>query len=71
MKSEKRAAGNILNINNNLNKDSTKSSFESAQAGLKRYESSTLNGILKNGTTKVNGNSNGHPKNISFGEVKQ
>lgn len=66
-----KSANNIMQLNNNLNKDSSKSSFDASNAVMKKYSNSTLNGILKNGTSKVNGSTNGHPKNISFGEVKQ
>lgn len=55
----------ILHIKNNLKKDSN------TKNGFKAYETSTLNGILKNGATKQNGASGGQPKNISFGGVKQ
>lgn len=69
-----KSAGNIIQFNNNLTKDSnnTKLPYEAAKNGLKKYETSTLNGILKNGSSKMNGTTNGQaPKNISFGEVKQ
>lgn len=70
-----KTAGNIIHFNNNLTKDSNNSKlpYEAAKNGLKKYENSTLqlNGILKNGTSKLNGTTNGQPKNISFGEVKQ
>lgn len=65
------SAGNIMHINNNLSKDLNKAPFDAGKVVHKKYESSTLNGILKNGATKVNGTTNGHTKNISFGEVKQ
>lgn len=71
LKADMRSANNIIQFNNNLNKDPMKSSFDASKGGMRKYSNSTLNGILKNGTTKVNGTANGHPKNISFGEVKQ
>ena len=73
LKADMKSANNIMQLNNNLNKDSSKSSFEASKAGMRKYSNSnsTLNGILKNGTSKVNGTTNGQPKNISFGEVKQ
>lgn len=60
------------NLGGIMTKDMNKLSFDS-KAGNKKFENSTLNGILKNGTTKLNGNPNGHTKNkvLSFGEVKQ
>lgn len=74
MKSDRRSVGNIMHFNTNqggiVTKDLNKQSFDS-KAGNKKFENSTLNGILKNGTSKLNGNTNGQPKNISFGEVKQ
>lgn len=55
-----------MNFNN---KEINKLPFDPSRGGLKKYETSTLNGILKNGTTKLNGAN--HTKNITFGEVKQ
>lgn len=57
-------------MNNSLNKELNKLNFDASRNGVRKYEASTLNGILKNGTTKLNG-ANGQPKNITFGEVKQ
>jgi len=71
LKADMKSATNIMQFNNNLNKDSSKSSFDASKAGMKKYSNTTLNGILKNGSSKVNGTTNGHTKNISFGEVKQ
>lgn len=59
-----------MHMNNNLNKELSKLSFDVSRNGVRKYEASALNGILKNGTTKLNG-ANGQPKNITFGEVKQ
>lgn len=67
LKGDMRSANNIMQLNNNLNKDLPKSSFDASKTGMKKFTNSTLNGILKNGASKVNG----HPKNITFGEVKQ
>lgn len=69
LKSDKNSSGNILNLNNNHNKDlnANKLPFDVN----KKFETSTLNGILKNSATKLNGSTNGHTKNITFGEVKQ
>lgn len=57
-----------MHINNNLSKD-----LNAKPVGNKKFESSTLNGILKNGTTKINGTTNGQTKNsrITFGEIKK
>ncbi|CRL07771.1 CLUMA_CG020725, isoform A [Clunio marinus] len=72
LKSDQKMPGNIMHINNNLNKDlnGNKLPYDVSKLNIKKYETSTLNGILKNGSSKINGPANGHAKNITFGEVK-
>ncbi|CAO1377955.1 unnamed protein product [Diamesa serratosioi] len=59
--------------NNNNNNTISDNALMNQKNNLKKSETSTLNGILKNGTTKFNSNTiaiqNGHTKNISFGDI--
>lgn len=58
---------------NNNNNTISDNALMNQKNNLKKSETSTLNGILKNGTTKFNSNTiaiqNGHTKNISFGDI--
>lgn len=66
---------NNNNNSNNINNNNTISdnALMNQKNNLKKSETSTLNGILKNGTTKFSSNTiaiqNGHTKNISFGDI--
>lgn len=57
-------------MNHNKNLNSNELPFDVSSVSNKKYETSTLNGILKNSTTKLNGATNGQTKNITFGEIK-
>lgn len=57
-------------MNHNKNLNANELPFDVSSFSNKKYENSTLNGILKNSTTKLNGATNGQTKNITFGEIK-
>jgi hypothetical protein len=55
-----------MQINHNLKSD-LKNSPGNGNYANKNFESSTLNSILKNSSSKQNGTTHGQTKNISFG----
>jgi hypothetical protein len=66
---EESSSSQILHINNSLKHD-LKRNAENGNFAAKKFESSTLNSILKNSSSKLNGSPHGHTKNISFGETE-